>query len=63
MGIAIDQNPSSNQWFDNWGEGPFTLDDVARYVQANPAAADHFHTAGWRTYRQYMERDRPGRVN
>jgi hypothetical protein len=43
-------------WFDNWSEGPFTLDEVAAQVLRNPRAASEFHTTGSRfTYSQYLE--------
>lgn len=31
------------QFFDSWGEGPFSLEDVRRWAQETPAAKRQFH--------------------
>ena len=42
-------------WYNSWGEGPITLEEVEQYISASPSAADDYHIGGTSiTYRQAL---------
>ena len=42
-------------WFDDWSEGPITLEEVEQCVSTSPSAANDYHICGTSiTYRQAL---------
>ncbi len=48
--------PTLTAWFDSWGEGPFTVDDVTRYVRQAPNEATRFHTTDGQNFQEFLTR-------